>query len=96
MNVQQLLEQAKHAEQEKQWAQAIELYSKVLQESPNNQPAKEQLGWCLSLAKDYKRAIEVFQELARGQPQSAKWPYMIGYQYHEQEQWREAIKWYEQ
>jgi len=66
-----------------------------LQESPDNQPAKEQLGWCLSLAKEYKRAIEVFQELDQSQPQSAKWPYMIGYQYHEQEQWQEAIKWYE-
>ncbi|MDW8327162.1 MAG: tetratricopeptide repeat protein [Anaerolineales bacterium] len=95
MSIQQLLAQAKQAEQEKQWAQAVEMYSKVLQEMPNNQPAKEQLGWCLSLAKQYKRAIDVFQELAQSQPQSAKWPYMIGYQYHEQEQWREAIKWYE-
>ena len=95
MSIQQLLAQAEQAEQQNQWVQAAELYSKALEESPDNQQAKEQLGWCLSRAKEYKRAIGVFQELAQSQPQSAKWPYMIGYQYHEQEQWREAVKWYE-
>lgn len=95
MSIQQLLAQAEQAEKQNQWAQAAELYSKALEESPDNQQAKEQLGWCLSRAKEYKRAIEVFQELTQSQPQSAKWPYMIGYQYQEQEQWREAVKWYE-
>jgi tetratricopeptide (TPR) repeat protein len=94
MSVQQLLAQAKQAEEQKQWAQAAKLYGKVLEESPEKQPAKERLGWCLSRAKEYKRAISTFQELAQSQPQSAKWPYMIGYQYHKQQQWREAITWY--
>jgi tetratricopeptide (TPR) repeat protein len=95
VNIQEILSQAEQAEKQNEWAQATELYRKVLEESPNNQTAKEQLGWCLSRAKEYKRAIEVFQDLTQSQSQSAKWPYMIGYQYHEQEEWREAIKWYE-
>jgi tetratricopeptide (TPR) repeat protein len=94
-NIHQFIAQAEQAEQQNRWVQAAELYCKALEELPDNQQAKEQLGWCLSCAKEYKRAIGVFQELAQSQPHSAKWPYMIGYQYHEQEQWCEAIGWYE-
>jgi tetratricopeptide (TPR) repeat protein len=65
VSIQQLLAQGAQAEQRNQWVQAAELYSKVLEESPDNQQAKEQLGWCLSRAKEYQRAIEVFQELAQ-------------------------------
>ena len=43
VNIQQLLAQAEQAEQQNQWVQAAELYSKALEESPDNQQAKEQL-----------------------------------------------------
>ena len=95
MDVQQCLAQAKQAEQQKQWSQAAELYTKVLEVLPDHQSAKEQLAWCLSRAKEYSQAISVLQDLAQRQPEVAKWPYMIGYQHHEQQRWREAIEWYE-
>lgn len=95
MSVQQLMSQAEQAKQQSLWSDAVQCYMKVLEMSPGHQPAKEQLGWCLSLDKKYQQAINVFQELAQSQPQIAKWPYMIAYQYHEQEQWQDAIKWYE-
>jgi tetratricopeptide (TPR) repeat protein len=94
VNVQQLSSQAEQAEKQNQWAEAVQLYSQALQESPDNQTAKERLGWCLSRAKEYEKATAIFQELAQHQPEIAKWPYMIGYQYHEQQHWREAIDWY--
>ncbi len=94
MSIQELLSKAEQAESGERWIQAAELYSQVLQESPDHQIAEERLGWCLSRAKEYGKAIVIFQGLAERQPQMAKWPYMIGYQYHQQEQWREAIDWY--
>ena len=85
MDVQQCLAQAKQAEQQKQWSQAAELYTKVLEVLPDHQSAKGQLAWCLSRAKEYSQAISVLQDLAQRQPEVAKWPYMIGYQHHEQQ-----------
>jgi len=95
VSIQQLLSQAEQAQKQNQWTQAAELYSQALQESPDNQVAKQQLGWCLSRAKEYEKAIAVFQDLIQCQPESAKWPYMVGYQDHEQERWREAVNWYD-
>lgn len=72
MSIQQLLSQAEQAQKQNQWTQAAELYSQALQESPDNQVAKQQLGWCLSRAKEYEKAIAVFQDLIQCQPESAK------------------------
>lgn len=94
MNIQQLLSQAEQTEKQRQWAQAAELYRTVLENSTNNSTVKEKLGWCLSRAREYEQAIDVLQDLAQIQPQVAKWPYMIGYQYYERQQWREAIEWF--
>ena len=94
MDIQQLLSQAEQIEKQRQWAQAAELYRTVLENSSNNQTAKEKLGWCLSRAREYEQAIAVFQDLAKIQPQVAKWPYMIGYQYYDRQQWRESIEWF--
>jgi tetratricopeptide (TPR) repeat protein/cold shock CspA family protein len=54
----------------------------------------DQLGWYLSRAKRYDEAIEVYSDLVRRDPNRAKWPYMLGYQYYDQEQWKEAIDWF--
>lgn len=93
---QQYLLQATQAEQQKQWPQAVELYRNVLNISPNHQIAMEKLAWCLSLDKEYDQALVVLQDLMKSQPERAKWPYMIGYQYHEMEKWSKALEWYEQ
>ena len=94
MSVQDLLTQAEQIEKKAQWAQAADLYRSVLKNSSNNIVAREKLGWCLSRKGDYEEAIVVFQELIEIQPNIAKWPYMIGYQYYGQQRWREAIEWF--
>ena len=43
----------------------------------------------------YEEAIEVFRDLVRREPKKANWPYMLGYQYYGQEQWKEALTWFD-
>jgi tetratricopeptide (TPR) repeat protein len=90
-----LLSRAEQAEESANWFQAANLYTEALKVSPKNLELKEKLGWCLSRAKEYSRAIDIFGELFQLQPDVAKWPYMVGYQYHEQERWQDAIVWYD-
>ncbi len=96
IDVEQYLVQAKQAEEQKQWLQAIECYKKLLEVFPNHQLAKEGLAWCLSLVKSYNEAINIYQDLEKSQPEVAKWPYAIGYQYQMLQKWQKAIEWYDQ
>jgi tetratricopeptide (TPR) repeat protein len=95
MGIEEQLSQAAAAEVQGLWAEAAKLYGAVLEATPGNQIAKEKLAWCMSRAKEYSQAIALLQDLAEAQPKSAKWPYMVGYQYHEQENWRQAVEWYD-
>ena len=93
--VQSYLSRAKEAEQKKQWSEAAELYKQVLTLAPDHKIAIEQLAWCYSCNKQHDLAIEVLEGLTEREPEIAKWPYMLGYQYQEQQRYDKAIEWYD-
>jgi tetratricopeptide (TPR) repeat protein len=94
-DVQSYLSRGKEAEQKKQWPEAAELYKQVLALAPDHKIAIEQLAWCYSCNKQHYLAIEVLEGLKEREPEIAKWPYMLGYQYQELQRHDKAIEWYD-
>ena len=64
--------------------------------APDDIAVLEKLGWSYSRAALHAEAIGIFENLAQREPQKAKSPYMVGYQYYDQKRWREAINWFDQ
>lgn len=89
-----LLGQAKQLADTRDWSAAADICRHALELAPCNINILDNLGWYLSRAKRYGEAIEVFQDLVQRGPQKAKWPYMLGYQYYDQENWGEALRWF--
>ncbi len=90
-----LLERAKDCESRNEWSQAAELYRQALGEAPQDRAILESLAWCLSRDRQHEQALECLGKLHERFPNEARWPYMIGYQYYDQEQWKDAIQWFE-
>lgn len=88
------VEYAQKLEKEKKWEDAAKQYIRVLDDDPS--PAIfERIAWCLSRAGKYNDSIKYLQTLHELEPESAKWLYMIGYQYYCQKEWKRAIEWLE-
>ncbi|HHW89811.1 MAG TPA: tetratricopeptide repeat protein [Clostridiales bacterium] len=94
-NNQEKLERANLYENEKEWLKAAKLYEELIEED-NSIELIEKTGWCYSRAADYNKAIYHFNNLAQKQPSSAKWFYMLGFQYYQQQKWDKAIEYFEQ
>lgn len=94
MDTDQILAEAEKAEKNGDLKAAIRLCDTALETERNNQIVRERLGWCLSRDQQYSRAADLFQQLAQAQPDVAKWPYMAGFQYYQQQRWRDAIVWF--
>lgn len=90
-----LMAEAKRLANEHNWSNAADTCSKARDLAPNDIATLGELGWYLSRAKRYDEAIEVFKVLSLKEPAMAKWPYMIGYQYYDQQNWREAVHWFD-
>jgi tetratricopeptide (TPR) repeat protein len=85
---------AQQLEKEAKWAEAADHYIQLLRDdSPLS--LNERIAWCLSRAEKYNDAIKYLYILHEKEPQSAKWPYMIGYQFYCQKNWSIAITWFE-
>lgn len=85
---------AQKLEKEKKWIDAATLYEQLLSISPTIENY-EKAAWCFSRAEEYDKAIEYCLKLHELEPRSAKWLYMIGYQYYSQFEWKTAIEWFE-
>ena len=81
-------------ENEGKWGEAANCYVKLISD---NSPLSlyERAAWCLSRAGSYSEAIKYLIILVKKDPASAKWPYMLGYQYYCQKLWRKAVEWFE-
>lgn len=90
----ELLDQAKVFADQLKWSEAADSCFQALKIEPQNNEVKGELGWYLSRSKRYDEAIKLFQELMQAEPEHAKWPYMLGYQYYDQQNWREATNWF--
>jgi tetratricopeptide (TPR) repeat protein len=89
------LEHAKEFENAKQWTQAAEAYEHLLKQNPDNPELLQSCAWCLSRDQQHDKAVKHFSRLNELAPKVAKWPYMIGYQYYDQQRWEEAISWFD-
>ena len=88
-------ERAKELEEAKQWTQAAEAYEHLLKQNPDNPELLQSCAWCLSRDQQHDKAVKHFSRLNELAPKVAKWPYMIGYQYYDQQRWEEAISWFD-
>jgi len=77
------------------WGDAVVHLTAALHDNLEELDAVDKLGFALSRTKQYPEAIRVYGFLRRKEPDEAKWPYMIGYQYYAQERWREAIQYFD-
>ncbi len=82
-----LLKQAEGAMAKGDWNTACE----ILEADATHLAMRERLAFCLSRAKRYGEAIAKLEQLRDQQPKKAKWSYMLGYQYYEQERYAEAL-----
>jgi tetratricopeptide (TPR) repeat protein len=93
-NVLELMDQAKRLADVRSWSDAADVCREALELAPNDKEIMGQLGWYLSRARRHDEAIEIFDNLVQRDPDMAKWPYMLGYQYYDQQQWRKAVQWF--
>lgn len=76
---------------QKDWSRAVDLLDGIA----DSTDVMERRAFYLSRAARYREAIELLEQLRERDPRSAKFPYMIGYQFAQQEEWGSAIAWYE-
>ncbi len=84
------LAEAAVAAEAKDWSGAAD----VLATGPQSDEILDKRGWYLSRAKRYDEAIRVFSELRNRRPHDYRPPYMMGFQYYNQERWRESLSWF--
>lgn len=85
---------AQQFEKDAKWADAADQYIQLLNDAPSSS-IYERVAWCLSRAGKYSDSIKYLYKLHELEPLSAKWLYMIGYQYYCQKEWGKAIEWFE-
>jgi tetratricopeptide (TPR) repeat protein/cold shock CspA family protein len=88
----QLLEQAAAAAQRRDWAAAAHL----LDDAPATDQVLDRRGWYHSRAKNFDAAIEIFTTLRNRRPHDYLPPYMIGFQYYQQQQWERALPYFDE
>jgi tetratricopeptide (TPR) repeat protein len=91
----ELIGQAKALANDLKWSEAADVLASALADDPENIVLLDKRGWYLSRAKRYAEAIAVYEFLASRRPGQAKWPYMVGYQYYDQQRWKQAIAWFD-
>lgn len=92
--VEELLEKAERFAEQKRWEEAVAVARQAVDLAPQNRWAKDKLGWYLSRAKKHVDAIEVYRLLVQEEPGNYKYPYMLGYQYYDQQDYASAIPWF--
>jgi tetratricopeptide (TPR) repeat protein/cold shock CspA family protein len=91
MNTAEHLQAAEKLAGEKRWAEA----AGVLEGAGESTEVLERRCFYLSRAARYAEAIELLEGLRKRLPNSARIPYMVGYQFFQQEQYAAAITHYE-
>jgi tetratricopeptide (TPR) repeat protein len=79
-----------------EWDAAIICLEEAIKTTPENVYVLDKLAFCYSRAKRYTEAITLYEKLCQMQPDVAKWPYGLGYQYYDQQQYQQAIAHFDQ
>jgi cold shock protein len=85
---------ARELEEKSMWTEAAHEYLEALV-IHNTKEISEKAAWCFSRAGQYDEAIKLLGPLFSIEPQIAKWPYMIGYQFYCKQDWAKAVEWFE-
>ncbi len=75
-----------------EWEQAVSLLEQARQKEAENPYVLGPLAFCCSRLKRYAQAIDLYKQLCQLQPDVARWPYGLGYQYYDQQQYVQAIE----
>lgn len=81
--------------EECRWQDAITYLREIVIQDPGQLDIAGKLAFALSQVKEYDEAIKILMRLCGAQPLSAKWPYMVGYQFYMRGAWKEAIEWFD-
>jgi len=92
-NIQHQIVAGDAAHEANQWSEAVQHYLPLLNVLPGDR--LERLGFALSQLDRYEEARDVFLRIFEKEPHVGKWPYMIGYQYYDAQDWPNALVWYE-
>jgi tetratricopeptide (TPR) repeat protein/cold shock CspA family protein len=84
-------DQAKACMDQNDWSGAIPLWQQVLESEPENTYAMGSLAFCHSRLKRHDEAIKLYERLCGLEPENARWPYTLGYQYYDQQDYRTAL-----
>ena len=70
---------------------------KILEEykEPLDSVLLEKKAWCYSRLGEYKKAVDIYNELLRTQPNSSRLLYSLGYQFYAQEDYLKATDYFE-
>ncbi|HEX8139490.1 MAG TPA: tetratricopeptide repeat protein [Pyrinomonadaceae bacterium] len=90
------LERATRAASENRWSDAIPDLRTAHERAPHDVDIAWKFAFALSRDERYEDAIHVLDELHRKHPQNPRWPYMIGFQFYQQEDWTKAVEWFAQ
>jgi tetratricopeptide (TPR) repeat protein/cold shock CspA family protein len=78
-----------------EWDQAVDLLEQAEQQEPENPYVLGPLAFCYSRLKRHTQAIGLYEKLCELQPDVARWPYGLGYQYYDQQQYAEAMEYFD-
>jgi tetratricopeptide (TPR) repeat protein len=87
----ELQDKAKEHMQRNEWEHALVYLEKAQEIEPQNSYVLGPLGFCYSRLGRHQRAIAIFEQLCQLLPDEARWHYMLGYQYYDQQNYRESL-----
>lgn len=91
----EVLKVAQEQEQQGQWGDAAAKILAYQASHPLSTEARAKLAYYLSRSGACREAADIYRTLLAENPGKAQWHYGLGYQFHVQERWREAIESYE-
>ena len=95
-NEKELLLKAKSLADNDRWKEAVTLIENGQNSLDISEKGKETLAFYYSRGGDYDKAISIFSELSKLNPQKGLWHYYIGFQFQQKQQWIDAIASYEE
>jgi len=78
-----------------EWEKALACLEQAQQTEPENPYVLGPLAFCYSRLRRHTQAIELYERLCQMQPKVARWPYSLGYQYYDQQQYARAVKYFD-
>ncbi|MFW6116463.1 MAG: tetratricopeptide repeat protein [bacterium] len=93
--VNERLQEGLRAFEDCRWRDAILPFQEVMVRHPDRHEIAGKLAFALSQVGEYDQAIRILIRLSSHEPRTARWPYMIGYQFYRRARWPEAIQWFD-